>query len=133
MLNWVLDASMNIVQNLEFRDKILRLLVKLFHELAEPDYDSVCQCFIHLNDPSSCAQMLKDLVARDEVCKRVSILLSLKAHRLVALQIAFDLEDNATQEFLIKVLYSRINIDHKGYEPSATSNTRGGSRLYGHV
>lgn len=67
LLNWVLYASMNIVENLDFRNNILRLLVKQYHELSEPDYDSVCQCFIHLNDTTSCAQMLKDLVARDEV------------------------------------------------------------------
>jgi 26S proteasome regulatory subunit N2 len=58
---------MNIVTNLEFRIEILRLLVAQYHDLKEPDYDSVCQCFIHLNDPSSCAVMLKDLVAKDEV------------------------------------------------------------------
>jgi 26S proteasome regulatory subunit N2 len=91
---------MNIVTNLEFRIEILRLLVSLYHDLSEPDYDSVCQCFIHLNDSAACAGMLKDLVAKDEVCVALS---NIKQHRLVAMQISFDLEDNATQEFLNKV------------------------------
>ncbi|KAJ3383426.1 proteasome regulatory particle base subunit [Lobulomyces angularis] len=94
ILKWVLTTVLEIVQNLEFRNKVLRLLANFYHTQTEPDYDSVCQCYIHLNDFAACAELLKSLVEKDEF------------HKLVAYQLAFDLEENATQEFLSKVLGS---------------------------
>ncbi|KAJ3088234.1 proteasome regulatory particle base subunit [Quaeritorhiza haematococci] len=92
LLAYLTEASMTIVQNLDFRNKVLRLLVKLYQNLEEPDYISISQCLVHLNDPGACAEMLKNLV-----------LTSNEPSTLMAYQIAFDLEENATQEFLHKV------------------------------
>ncbi|KAI9023487.1 armadillo-type protein, partial [Phycomyces nitens] len=89
LLSYVLDVCMTLVQNLEFRNQVLRLLVTLYQGLKEPDYVSVSQCLVHLNDPSTCAEMLQSLVKKGE--------------ELMAYQISFDLEENATQEFLSKV------------------------------
>ncbi|ORX85159.1 26S proteasome regulatory complex, non-ATPase subcomplex, Rpn2/Psmd1 subunit, partial [Basidiobolus meristosporus CBS 931.73] len=91
LLPYVLDISMTLVQNLEFRNKVLRLLVKLYQNLNEPDYVSICQCLVHLNDPKSSAQLLRELAEKDD------------DHLLMAYQIAFDLEENATQDFLRQV------------------------------
>lgn len=68
LLSYVLDVCMTLVQNLEFRNEVLRLLVDLYKTLDNPDYISISQCLVHLNDPSSCAEMLKNLVEKkDEV------------------------------------------------------------------
>ncbi|RKO84054.1 armadillo-type protein, partial [Blyttiomyces helicus] len=109
LLSYVLEASMTIVQNLDFRNKVLRLLVKLYRNLQEPDYISINECLVHLNDPAACADMLQTLVGRDEALRHpvhspdFSCAPLQKLHTLMAYQIAFDLEDNATQEFLQKV------------------------------
>ncbi|KAJ3005211.1 proteasome regulatory particle base subunit [Thoreauomyces humboldtii] len=92
LLSYLLEASMSIVQNLNFRNDVLRLLVKLYQNLADPDYISISQCLLHLNDPSACAELLQTLVAKDE------------RHHMIAYQVAFDLEDNATQDFLQKIM-----------------------------
>ncbi|KAI9101952.1 armadillo-type protein [Phlyctochytrium arcticum] len=92
LLSYVLEAAMTIVQNLSFRNEVLRLLVTLYRNLPEPDYISISQCLVHLNDPAACADLLTSLVGNGEL------------HQLIAYQIAFDLEDNATQDFLQKVV-----------------------------
>lgn len=84
---------MTLVQNLEFREKVLGLLAKLYQELPEPDYIAIAQCLVYLNDPASCAQMLVTLVKENT-----------QTSLLTAYQIAFDLEDTSTQDFLQKVL-----------------------------
>ncbi|GAN10768.1 26S proteasome non-ATPase regulatory subunit 1 [Mucor ambiguus] len=89
LLSYVLDVCMTLVQNLEFRNEVLRLLVDLYKTLENPDYISISQCLVHLNDSTSCAGMLKSLVDKKD--------------ELMAYQISFDLEENATQEFLSKV------------------------------
>lgn len=93
LLSFVIEVSMTLVQNLQFRnevrrgvcamsvmfimcvdafafaatclDQVLRLLVKLYLNLEEPDYVSVSQCLVHLNDPAACSDMLKDLVSKN--------------------------------------------------------------------
>ncbi|KAG9293368.1 hypothetical protein G9A89_007614 [Geosiphon pyriformis] len=93
LLSYVLEAGMTLVHNLDFRNKVLQLLVKLYQNLSEPDYTSISQCFVHLNDPISAAKLLQDLVTKGD-----------DVYLLIAYQIAFDLEDNATQEFLQNVV-----------------------------
>ncbi|KAG2183158.1 hypothetical protein INT43_006153 [Umbelopsis isabellina] len=93
LLAFVVEVSMTLVQNLQFRNQVLRLLVKLYNNLEEPDHVSVSQCLVHLNDPASCATMLKDLVAKNA-----------DDSLLMAYQIAFDLEESATQDFLLKII-----------------------------
>ncbi len=94
LLAYLLKSAMTVVEHVVFRSKVFQLLVDLFKGLAEPDYFSVCVCHMHLNDPKACADMLRELCSKDE------------HHSLIAYQIAFDLEENATQEFLQKVLDS---------------------------
>ncbi|KAI9248920.1 armadillo-type protein [Sporodiniella umbellata] len=89
LLAYVLDVSMTLVQNLEFRNEVLRLLVSLYKTLEKPDYISISQCLVHLDDAQSCAELLKSLIEKD--------------NELMAYQISFDLEENATQKFLSKV------------------------------
>jgi 26S proteasome regulatory subunit N2 len=92
LLEYVLDVAVNLVQNLGFRNQILQLLVKLFKALPEPDYLAISQCFLWLNDSTSMVAFLTSLVKGDE------------KHQLIAYQIAFDVYDNATQQFLQNLL-----------------------------
>ena len=67
------------------------MLVVLYRKLAAPDYISVSQCYVHLNEPSSVATLLLSLSnGSDE-------------EKLTSYQVAFDIEHNATQEFCLKV------------------------------
>ena len=61
----------------------------MYKNSADPDYIAISQCLLNLNAPTESADLLKQLV---------------KDHSLVAFQISFDLEEDATQDYLEKVL-----------------------------
>ena len=82
---------MSLIQNRQFRNTILRVLVKLYMGLAKPDYINVCQCLIFLDDPQAVADILEKLIKDDEEAV------------LMAYQIGFDLYESATQQFLGRV------------------------------
>lgn len=90
MLRYVLDASIKHVQDIHFRTDLLRLLVSKYVALSE-DYYSQSLCLVLLNDAEACANLLNDLLLKGE------------QHKLVAYQVAFDLEEIAAQDFLKKV------------------------------
>ena len=48
-------------------------MVKLYQNLSEPDYVSISQCFVHLNDPASAAKLLEDLVSKDEDVSKLAV------------------------------------------------------------
>ncbi|KAI9225133.1 armadillo-type protein [Blastocladiella britannica] len=91
LLQYVLECSLNVVQHRGFRNQILRLLVQLYSELSEPDYLSMGQCLVTLDDANGCAELLNKLTTGSS------------KHKLLGLQLAFDLEDTATQKFLRRV------------------------------
>lgn len=83
---------MSLIQNRAFRNTVLRSLVGLYRGLTTPDYINMCQCLIFLEDPLSVAEILDKLVLGKEESE------------LMAYQIAFDLYESATQQFLERVL-----------------------------
>lgn len=82
---------MSLIQSREFRNTVLRVLVKLYMGLATPDFINVCQCLIFLDDPQAVADILEKLVKSDEDTV------------LMAYQIGFDLYESATQQFLGRI------------------------------
>lgn len=72
--------------------QVLRLLVKVFQKLPSPDYLSICQCLMFLNEPEGVASILEKLLRSEN-----------KDDALLALQIAFDLVENEHQAFLLNV------------------------------
>jgi len=88
MLGYSLNICMTLVDSLSFRNKILRVLVKLYLNLATPDHISVSQCLIFLDDPDSVADIMEKLIKTSE------------NDTLMGYQIAFDLYENASQQFL---------------------------------
>ncbi|XP_001981381.3 26S proteasome non-ATPase regulatory subunit 1 [Drosophila erecta] len=93
MLAYAYNVTMSLIQNRGFRNEVLRCLVSLYRDLGVPDYVNMCQCLIFLEDPFAVAEML-DTLTRSSV----------ETNNLMAYQIAFDLYESATQEFLGNVL-----------------------------
>jgi len=91
MLSYSLTICMTLIESRSFRNQVLRVLVKLYTNLTTPDYISVSQCFIFLDDPDSVADIMEKLVKNTE------------NQTLMAYQIAFDLYENASQQFLIGI------------------------------
>ncbi|CAD6185233.1 unnamed protein product [Caenorhabditis auriculariae] len=78
--------------NPTFRSHVLFLLVILYQKrFATPDYLSIIHCFIRLNQPRDCADLLLKLAEDPET-------------ELLAYQIAFDLHENASHHFNTVVL-----------------------------
>jgi 26S proteasome regulatory subunit N2 len=95
LMEYTLGICMDIVQERGFRTEILRLILDLLNEIPNPDYFAIAKCVVYLNSDDEASRMLRDLVEKGD---RSSI--------ANAYQIAFDLYDNGTQEFLGKVLAS---------------------------
>ncbi|XP_059611260.1 26S proteasome non-ATPase regulatory subunit 1 [Phlebotomus argentipes] len=92
MLSYAFQVAMSLIQNRAFRNTVLRALVELYRNLGVPDYVSMCQCLIFLEDPLAVAEIL------DKLTKEGG------QNVLMAYQIAFDLYESATQQFLGEVL-----------------------------
>ncbi|KAF4992255.1 hypothetical protein FGRMN_7285 [Fusarium graminum] len=95
LMEYTLGICMDIVQERGFRTEILRLILDLLNEIPNPDYFAIAKCVVYLDSDDEASRMLRDLVEKGD---RSSI--------ANAYQIAFDLYDNGTQEFLGKVLAS---------------------------
>lgn len=92
MMSYCLRVCLELLQHRQFRNVVLRCLVELYRGLVTPDYVSMCQCLIFLDDPLAVADILDKLIHGDQDCT------------LMAYQIAFDLYESATQQFLARVL-----------------------------
>uniref|UniRef100_A0A8C4RSB6 26S proteasome non-ATPase regulatory subunit 1 n=1 Tax=Erpetoichthys calabaricus TaxID=27687 RepID=A0A8C4RSB6_ERPCA len=90
LLAYSLKVCMCLMQNKQFRNEVLRVLVKLYMNLEKPDFINVCQCLIFLDDPQAVSDILEKLVKEDNL--------------LMAYQICFDLYESASQQFLSSVI-----------------------------
>lgn len=93
MLAYAFNVTMSLIQNRGFRNEVLRCLVGLYRGLTTPDYVNMCQCLIFLEDPLAVAEVLDKLTRS-----------AIEHNNLMAYQIAFDLYESATQQFLGRVL-----------------------------
>lgn len=94
MLHYAFQVAMSLIQNRGFRNEVLRALVDLYRNLATPDYVNMCQCLIFLDESQAVAEVLDKLVKGSE------------QNVLMSYQIAFDLYESATQQFLGRVLHA---------------------------
>lgn len=90
-LTYCLKLSQTFVNCREFRREVLRLLVENYQKLREPDYLSLCQCLMLLDEPHEVARVLQQLVQGEG------------DSALLAYQAAFDLFENEDQKFLARV------------------------------
>ncbi|KAJ0960103.1 hypothetical protein J5N97_000118 [Dioscorea zingiberensis] len=77
-LSYCINVSHSYINLREYRREVLRLLVRVYQKLPSPDYLSICQCLMFLDEPEG-----------DDA--------------LLAYQIAFDLVENEHQAFLLNV------------------------------
>ncbi|GAB4844091.1 26S proteasome non-ATPase regulatory subunit 1 A [Ancistrocladus abbreviatus] len=91
-LSYCINISHSYVTSRECRQEVLRLLVRVYQKLSSPDYLSICQCLMFLDEPEGVANILEKLLHSEK-----------KDDVLLALQIAFDLVDNEHQAFLLNV------------------------------
>eukprot|EP00854_Cymbomonas_tetramitiformis_P002915 gene2915-3727_t len=92
VLSYTLKASLKLITSREFRFKVLLELVKLYESAsAVPDYMSVCTCLMFLDDHSTVAKILDQLISDEDEDKA-----------LLAYQIGFDLFENEIPQFLLK-------------------------------
>ncbi|GFP92861.1 26S proteasome non-ATPase regulatory subunit 1 homolog a [Phtheirospermum japonicum] len=92
IINYCIDVAHSFVNRREYRLEVLRLIVKVYEELSSPDYLSICQRLMFLDEPEAVASILEKLLRSDNL-----------DDALLAFQIAFDLEENEHQAFLLKV------------------------------
>jgi len=92
MLSYAFRVVMNLIQKRDYRCELLQTLVRLYRSLTTPDYVQMVQCLIFLDEPLAVADVLEKLSGGTE------------ADALMAYQIAFDLYESATQQFLSRVL-----------------------------
>lgn len=98
MLSYAFKVCMSLIENRQFRDEVLRILVKLYRDLDKPDYINMIQCLIFLDDAKSVADILDRLTKSEKT-----------EEYLMAYQIAFDLYESGTQQFLIRVAQTISN------------------------
>lgn len=93
LMEYVLGICMDVVQERGLRTEILRLVLDLLNETPNPDYFAIAKCVVYLNSDGEASTLLRHLVDKGD-----------QNAVTIAYQIAFDLYDNGTQEFLIKVI-----------------------------
>ncbi|SOV05444.1 probable RPN2 - 26S proteasome regulatory subunit [Ustilago sp. UG-2017a] len=103
LLTYVLESSVGVVPSIEVRNQILHLLVKLFQRLPSPDHSSIGQCYVYLNAPNLASELLFNLIQQAHQPSSSSQANTPHDPLLVAYQLAFDLAESATQEFLENV------------------------------
>ncbi|KAF9388786.1 proteasome regulatory particle base subunit [Podila verticillata] len=92
ILPYIYDLTMTVVLDQAYRNTLLQLLVKQFRNLEVPDYVAINQCLVHLGEDAASADLLQTLIKTE-----------VQSDLLMAYQLAFDLENNATQIYLTKV------------------------------
>ncbi|XP_059651803.1 26S proteasome non-ATPase regulatory subunit 1 homolog A-like [Cornus florida] len=91
-LSYCINISHSYVNRREYRREVLRLLVKVYQEFQSPDYLSICQCLMFLDEPEGVVSILEKLLRSKN-----------KEDALLAFQISFDLVENEHQAFLLSV------------------------------
>ncbi|SLM35531.1 26s proteasome regulatory subunit rpn2 [Lasallia pustulata] len=92
LMEYILDICMGVVQERGLRNEILKLILDLLRGIPSPDYFSIAKCIVYLDEHTMASEILGHLVKKGD-----------PKSLAVAYQIAFDLYDNSTQEFLKKV------------------------------
>ncbi|KAF5102609.1 hypothetical protein D0Z00_000319 [Geotrichum galactomycetum] len=92
LINYVLNCSVTVVSNREFRNKTLNSLVPIITSLPSPDYFAIAKIIVQLNDYNLAITLFNNLLQGSE-----------KSKELIAYQVAFDLVASASQELLEKV------------------------------
>ncbi|KAL5601224.1 hypothetical protein BROUX41_006022 [Berkeleyomyces rouxiae] len=102
LIEYALGICLDVVQERSLRTELLRLILDLLNDIPSPDFFAIAKCVVYLDADEEATMMLRHLVEKGDREAVAS-----------AYQIAFDLYDNSTQEFLGKVLKSLPSAEHK--------------------
>ncbi|KAL5579820.1 hypothetical protein UlMin_012262 [Ulmus minor] len=111
-LSYCINVSHSFVNLREYRREVLQLLVKVYQKLPSPDYLSICQCLMFLDEPEGVASILEKLLHSEN-----------KDDALLAFQIAFDLVENEHQAFLLNVR-DRLSVPKVQHTESAQPKSK---------
>ena len=53
--------------------QVLRLLIKLYESVADPNWVNICQCLMFLDDSQEVAKILHNLIEGTEVSHRICV------------------------------------------------------------
>lgn len=70
LLSYATRVSQTLIASRDYRHKVLRTLISLFQKVERPDYASICQCLMFLNEAESVAKILATLTKEDGVRER---------------------------------------------------------------
>lgn len=118
LMDYALGICMDIVQERSLRTEMLGLILELLNDIPNPDYFAIAKCAVYLDSDEEASKMLRQLVEKDDPTSTAN-----------AYQIAFDIYDNGTQEFLGKVIAAlpsgeppkQPQAENEGGEPAAES------------
>lgn len=89
----------------------MKLILELLTEIPNPDYFAIAKCVVYLNEHILASRILRQLVETGD-----------PRSLAVAYQVAFDLYDNGTQEYLAKVRDELPSSEKK--QPTEAENTQ---------
>ena len=67
LLSYATRVSQTLITSRDYRHKVLRTLISLFQKVERPDYASICQCLMFLNEAEAVAKILATLTKEDGV------------------------------------------------------------------
>ncbi|PVU85716.1 hypothetical protein BB560_006832 [Smittium megazygosporum] len=108
LFSFVLKQCLEFVNQIDYRNEIMKLLVKIQLERPQIDYSSVCYILASLDDPNLASDIL------------INLALSNENDQLTAYQIAFDIANSVSMEYLS---IQKSNIDQKISSLSADSHS----------
>ena len=113
LLDYLLDICMDVVQERSLRQELLRLILDLLRDVPSPDVFSIAKCIVYLDESSLAAKLLLDLVDTGGPRKLAE-----------AYQIAFDLYDNSSQDFLKRARQGLPDTSPPKDPPASTENDK---------
>lgn len=121
LLRYCVQQSTAFSTSLSWRDTVLRLALSRYEAMSPPDYVAAVHCLLHLADADGVARMLLSALGGDATSSD---------GRRLAFQLAFELEDNASQQFLAKVstaLVAALPVDVNAAAASSSAATTASS------
>lgn len=93
LLYYARNACANLNHCFEFRQQVLKAIISSFKQQSKLDFPFICDCLISINEPLQVGQIISLLLSNPESIPE-------------ALQIAFNVQSDATQDFLASVIGS---------------------------
>lgn len=87
LLYYAKKVSENLINCVEFKARVVDCVIEMFMKLPKLDYVFVCDCLIETNQPAKVSQAINHLAGTDATLPE-------------AIQISFNVQADATQEFL---------------------------------